>query len=175
MFMKTVTMPVPLCEKHKWHWVWPPLVAILGLVAIFGILFAGIAAADALKLSPPIVFIPVGVLALAWLVAIIVLSNKTIRPTEITDKSITLKGVSEDFVEAMKEARRGDDDDRPRRGRSRFDDDDDEDRPRRKRARDDEEERRPRAKRRTSDDDDSGGYYDPEAKRRRAGASDDED
>jgi hypothetical protein len=172
IFMKTATMQVPLCEKHKWHWVWTPLFAIVGLVAIFALLFAGVAVADALKLDPPAVFIPVGVLFLAWLIALIVLSVNTIRPTEITDKSITLRGVSPDFIAALEEARCGEDDDRPRRGRSRFDDDED-DRPRRKRSRDDDDEDRPRSKRRTADDDDPAGIYDPDRRRRRRDDDDD--
>src|SRR5947209_5044257 len=82
-----------------------------------------------------------------------------ILPTEITERSITLKGVCEEFIEALEADRRGD-----ARG---------DDRPRRKRPRDDDEDDRPRAKRRAADEDD-GGYYDPDAKRRRRDREDDE-
>jgi hypothetical protein len=162
-FMKTLTMEVPLCEKHKWHWVWPPLITILGLVGIFAVLFGGVALAEVITIDPPVVFIPVGILFLAWLVTIVVLSTKTIRPTEITDKSITLRGVCDEFIEALEEARRGEND-RSRLGRSRFDEDDD--RPRRKRPREEDEEERPRKRRRAAEEDE-GSYYDPDRRRRR--------
>jgi hypothetical protein len=150
MFMKSCTMPVPLCEKHKWHWGGRTAVILLSLVGIFVVLFAGVALAEVVKIDPPVVFLPVGVLFLAWLVLAVALSATQIRPTEITDKSITLRGVCEEFVEALEEARRGDDEDRPRR-RARDDEDDDEG-------------DRPRRKRRVADD---GGYYDPGRRRRR--------
>jgi hypothetical protein len=168
MFMKTVTMDVPLCEKHRWHWVWPPLVTIVGLLGIFVLLFAGVGLAEAVKIDPPVVFIPVGILFLAWLIVAIYLSSNTIRASEITDKSITLRGVSKDFIEALNDVRRGDND-RGRRRRGR-DEDDEDDRPRRRRARDEddeEEDDQPRAKRRPAKEKDDGGYYDPETRRRR--------
>jgi hypothetical protein len=177
MFMKRVTMDVPLCEKHRWHWVWPPLVTIVGLLGIFVLLFAGVGLAEAVKIDPPVVFIPVGVLFLAWLIVAIYLSSKAIRATEITDKSITLRGVSPDFIEALNDVRRGDDD-RGRRRRSRRDEDDEDDRPRRRRARDeddDEEDERPRAKRRPAKEKDDGGYYDPETRRRRRDRDEDDE
>jgi hypothetical protein len=104
-----------------------------------------------------------GVLAFfVWCVAAAILSTPAIRPTEITDKSITLRGVCEEFIEALAADRRGDarESDRPRRKRPRDEDDEDD---------------RPRAKRRAADED--GGYYDPGAKRRRRDrdADDEED
>jgi hypothetical protein len=159
MFMKTITMDVPLCERHKWHWGGRTAIIVLGLVGIIFLMFAGIAAADVVRIDPPVVFIPIAMLFLAWLIATVVLSAGTIRPTEITDKSVTLRGVSEEFVEAVREARRGG---------SEEDEDEEDDRPRRRRARIvDEDDDRPRARRRDRDDEeDDGGYYDPDRRGR---------
>jgi hypothetical protein len=148
---KTMTVPVPLCARHKWHWGGRTAIVLLGLVGIFVVMFGGIAVADELNLEPPAVFIPVGFLFLAWIVSAVVLAATTIRPREITDKSITLSGVSPGFIEALNEARRGE----------RADEGDD--RPRRRRRRGDEEEVRPRARRRGEPDD--GGYYDRDEKK----------
>jgi hypothetical protein len=154
IFTKRATMPVPLCDKHKWHWGGRTALILLSLLALVVLLFGAIAIASAKEELAPFVYLPLFVLFLAWLVFILVLSATTIRPTEITDKSITLRGVSDKFVEAMEEVRRGEDDE------------EEDDRPRR-RTRDDDEDDRPRAKRRPAKEEDDGGYYDPDAKRRR--------
>jgi hypothetical protein len=146
---KTMSVPVPLCARHKWHWGGRTAVVLLGLVVIFLIFFAGIAVADDFQLEPPAVFLPVGVLFLVWIVSAAVLGTTTIRPREITDRSITLSGVSPGFIDALNEARRGE-----------RDEEENDDRPRRRRRREDEEEARPRARRRVAADD--GGYYDPD-------------
>jgi len=148
LFSKSVTMSVPLCEKHKWHWGGRMAFFAGGffvLLALFGVGTPVVAKNDHLA---GFVFLPILVLLLAWLITSAILFSTQIRPREITDKSVTLTGVSEEFVEALDEERRGDDEDRPRR-RPRYDDEDEDDRPRRKRRADD------------------GGYYDPGRRRRR--------
>jgi hypothetical protein len=170
MFSKTVMVDVPLCEKHRSHWNLRTAFALVGIAAFVVLFFAGIAVASQDEDLAPFVFIPLGVLFLAWLIAAIILSSSAIRPTEITDKSVTLRGVSEDFIEALNEARRGEED-RPRRGRGR-EDEDDRPRARRRPAAEDEEER-PRARRRPAEEDDDGGYYDPEARKKRRRPSSD--
>jgi hypothetical protein len=177
MFAKTATLQVPLCERHKWHWGGRTAVILLSLLALLLLLFGAIVIASKLQVEPEFVFIPFAALFLAWLGLAITLSVTTVRPTEITDKSITLQGVSEEFIDALNEARRGDDRYRPRR-RSQDDDDEDEDedRPRRRRSRDDaddDDDDQPRSRRRVADDDgDDGGYYDPERRRRRPRSDD---
>jgi hypothetical protein len=168
---KRMTVPMPLCDRHKWHWGGRTAVVLLGLVAIIAILIMGVALGAELDADPALIFIPVGFLFLAWIVSAIVLASTTIRAREITDKSITLMGISPEFIEALNEARRGErddeeDDDRPRRRRRRDEEDEDDDRPRRRRRDEDEEQKeRPRAGRRGAEDD--GGYFDPDDKRPR--------
>ncbi len=158
IFMKNLTVPVPLCERHKWHWGSRMAFALLGILVIVAWAVAGAVVAGEDERLAPFIFIPLVVLLLGYLITLIALSLTTIRPVEITDKSITLRGVSEEFIEALDEERRGDDEDRPRRDRARYEDD---------------EEDRPRRKRRAAADD--GGYYDPERRRHRPAEDEDDD
>jgi hypothetical protein len=166
--MKRMTVSVPLCDRHKWHWGGRTAVVLLGLLAFILFMIAAIAFGAELDLHPGVVFVPVIVLFFAWIISAVFLATTTIRPREITDKSITLSGVSPDYIAALNEARRGeeDDDDRPRRRRRRDDEEDEEDRPPRRRRREEgEDDARPRARRQGPDDD--GGYYDPDEKKPR--------
>lgn len=142
----------PFCDEHKGHWlnrtlmIWGSLV-LVGLIEL-GVLVIFVATTGNNDQSPIGGFACLGgmLLLLAWVIFIIILQNTAIRPREITDKEIVLKGVSDGFVEAVREADlayRA----RAKKRRSRIDDeeDEDEDRPR-KRMRiveDDEEEDRP--------------------------------
>ncbi|HKI30908.1 MAG TPA: hypothetical protein VKA46_03510 [Gemmataceae bacterium] len=167
MFMKTATVSVPLCERHKWHWARVPVFVFIGLAVLIAWGIGGAVITSEKESLAPYIFVPLLPALLGWFIALLVLASCTIRPTEITDKSITLRGVCEEFIEALEEARRGDDD-RPRRGRSRDADDEEEeeDRPRRRRARDEDDEK-PRARRRAAEEEGDGGYYDPDRRRRR--------
>jgi hypothetical protein len=149
IFAKSANVDVPLCDRHRWHFGGRLVVIFLGFVAVVALGVGVAIAADAHLVEAEFLVVPLLVFIVAYLVALVVISLTTIRPKEITDKSVTLTGVSEDFIEALNEQRRGEDD-RPRRRRRRDDDDDGE---------------RPRARRRAVAEDD-GGYYDPEVRRR---------
>ncbi len=156
MMRKTMTVDLPLVREKHGHWVWRALVGTGGVLLGIAVIIAGavVGAADenARGASPlgGILFV-VGLLGfLAALVAWIVLSSTSIRPSEITDDEITLVGVHQDFVDALEDERDRDeeeyrkrrDDERDRR-RGRDDrrrpsrDEDDDDRPRRARRDDD--------------------------------------
>ncbi len=159
MFTKRMTVPVPLCDRHKWHWGGRTAIVLLGLLAFIGLFIGGAVLANEDDDLAPYIFFPIGLLFLAWIVSAVVLAATTIRPREITDKSITLTGVSPDFIDALNEARRGE----------RGEDEENDDRPRRRRRRDeeDEEDEDDRRSRRRRDEDDDGGYFDPDEKRPR--------
>lgn len=129
------------------------------LLGVGGLVLAGLTDEGVPEKSGyvPVCFVT-GFIFIIWLFAAAIVQATSIRPAEITDREISLIGMSEDFVEAMREERRG------------YEDEGEDDRPRRRRPRDDEDDR-PRAKRR---DDDEGGYYDPRAKRRPRDRDDDE-
>jgi hypothetical protein len=145
--MKRINVPVPLCERHKWHWGGRTALVLVGLLAMVVLVLGGIALAGEDDGFGPIVFLPIGLLFLVWIVSAVVLGATAIKPREITDKSITLSGVSQEYIDALNEARRGEEDRGDRRRRDEKDDDG-----------------RPRARRRDEDD---GGYYDPDEKRPR--------
>ncbi len=164
---KRMPMRIPLCDKHKGHWTMRTLVSLLGFLGVLcfvGLaIFASVSDGDLSDLAGAF-WILVVVLFLAWLITVAILQSTAIRPTEITDRSITLRGVSQGYIEALREDR-GDsyDDDRPRSRRR--DDDDDDDRPRKRRplAEDEDDEApRPKAK------DRSEGIIDPKKPKRRS-------
>jgi hypothetical protein len=164
---KRMSVRVPLCEKHKGHWTMRMLITLLGflgVLAFVGIaIFATVSEGDLAELTT-LFWVVAGFLLLGWLITIAVLQSTAIKATEITDRSITLTGVSQGYIEALREDRGDDyDDDRPRRSRRR-DDDDDDDRPRkRKRPPEDEDDEAPRPKAKDRRD----GIIDPEKPKRR--------
>jgi hypothetical protein len=111
---KKVKFPVPLCEAHKGHWksrAWATWGSAAGL-ALLGVgLIATLIALDQPGRRNPnpelFGYACFGwvVLALAWLIVVAVLQQTAIRPTEITDNSITLTGVHKDFAEAVRQDR----------------------------------------------------------------------
>jgi len=167
---KRMTVRLPFCERHRHYWRNRALFMFGGLV---GVLLLGVGAAilaSALddRDGSNLFGVACGgsvVLGLVWLIAAAIVQTISIRTNEITDDSISLVGVSEDFREAVREDRRShrddDEDDRPRAKRRPAEEDDE--RVRRKPSRDDDDDR-PSRRREAKEDD--GDYYDPEAKRR---------
>jgi uncharacterized membrane protein len=108
---KRMRVPVPLCEKHKNHFLWPTLLGVAALLLLLAVIFGGIALAGALEgeLDPDAqgVFFTVWFvgglgLFLAVLITACVVQARTIRPTEITDRGMTLTNVAREFVGAFK-------------------------------------------------------------------------
>jgi hypothetical protein len=151
---KRMTVPLPLCKRHRSYWRNRALfvyggLAGLALLAVGGGVLGSLLD-DGGGSSPYLpIFMSVGLLFVLWVFAAAILQGSSIRPAEITDRSITLIGLSEDFIEAVRDDRRHSDED-------------------------EDEEERPRARRRTPDEDD-GGYYDPDARRRVRRRKDEDD
>ncbi len=148
---KRRTVPLPLCEEHRNYWrnravfMYGGLVATI-LVAILAVT-AGVMLDDKGVTEDAALFGGLGAagLFLVWLISAAIVQAVGIRPNEITDNAISLTGLSQDFVEAVREDRRGEEDE-------------DDDRSRRRRRDEDDEEERPRPRRREAADD--GGYSD---------------
>ena len=121
---KRMTIRAPLCAAHRNHWfsrllfTWLSFVglAVLGVAAVVLMVesgdrrsgggmswLAGLACAGA----------TVGLLA--WVIATVTLQLTSIRPTEITDRSILLTGVAREFLEALEDEQDRRDYGRPRR------------------------------------------------------------
>jgi hypothetical protein len=127
---KRMTVPVPLCEKHRRHFLWPTLLGLAALVLLIVVVIGGLvlggALEDALDRDARDTFYAVwfiGGLALflAGLIAACVVQVRTIRPIEITDRGIVLTNVAPQFREAFKAGEYEDEDEeeydfrRPRR------------------------------------------------------------
>ena len=160
-----------LCHQHQRHWLWRALYIYLGLVFFLVLGCGGIFLLTSMEQRRGAnndfagFFFLVTLLAfLAWFISVIIVQHLAIRPTEITDRDITLTNVSPYFADAVEEERynRRQEERRPRRRRlEREYDDADEGRPGRERdsyddadqaIRDEDAYRRPR--RRYAEDDD---------------------
>jgi hypothetical protein len=153
---RRVVVQVPLCDDHKGHWfkramlMWGSFF-LFGVAGVAALVFAGSLEKQLSDQVMPFACGLSGLGLLAWLVIVIVCKITEIRPNEITDSEVLLKGVSEKFVEAVAEADREREErraarrrerERPGRWRDEADDDDD----------DDDDDARPRKKRPSSDD-----------------------
>jgi len=146
--MRHMRVEVPLCDRHRNYWLvrrlwmWVPF-AILVLGGVGLVMLLGAAGAEeAIGIT-----MLLGLLCFtAWLFVVVILQSIMIQPTEITDRSISLKCVHEDFANALYKLQ----DDKKERRRRRWDHDDDfDDRPRR-RLRADYDEESPRRDTRTA-------------------------
>jgi hypothetical protein len=101
---KRMNVDVPFCDAHAGHFWKRALLMLAGVLLFLAPLVAGIAVSGpgndalftALLLTALFGF-------LCWIALIVVLKLTEIRPTEITDDSITLTSVSPAFVEALEE------------------------------------------------------------------------
>jgi hypothetical protein len=138
---KQMRVSVPLCDRHRGHWWVRGLIILLCLLCVLALMVMAIAlSADEYGMLPGILWTATGIASFGWIVLIIVMRYTVIRPGEITDRSITLYGVSETFAQAVLDQRDrfGDEEyfDRPSRRRRRDNEEDGDRRPRRRDERD---------------------------------------
>src|SRR5262249_5826683 len=120
---KYMTVDVPVCQRHDRYFAKRMTALVVVVAVIFlvplAVAIAGIALAETPHDQPQGIvggFACLGVCVAIGIVVIYVIQNGTLRPKEITDGSITLVRVHDDFVRALKRSRYDDeDDDRPRR------------------------------------------------------------
>jgi hypothetical protein len=137
---KRMRVEAPFCARHQNHWLSRTLIIVFSLVAIIivGVGASMLMAGQRAGPNDATGAICFGVIALgiAWLVLVAVLSMTAVRAEEITENSITLAGVSDEFVNALEESEADEDDDEPRPRRQRppppYLDDEEDDRPRRR-------------------------------------------
>jgi hypothetical protein len=145
---------VPLCEAHRNHWLKRQLIgvgALFGTIALIIVLFVGASELDPkMDTLGPVASILALVLLIAMIVVLAVAAAGTIQPTEITERTITLKNVGQTFVDALEDFREEEEERRfnldrnvQDRWRDRSRDRDRDDRDYRDDRRDDRDERRP--------------------------------
>lgn len=138
---KKMVVYVPLCHEHKGMFMKRALLTALLVVMAIGALVVGIAVPAAVQQpgarAPDWIGFSIlggGAMMLVLLIAAAIVSKGGLTPAEITDRDIQLKGVHEDFVDALKDQRRAERVEREKRRAARGDDDDeDDDRPRKRR------------------------------------------
>ena len=111
---RSMTVPVPLCDRHKYTFRWHAVLQYGGLLLLLLLSFLFILAVvngpdsmDEIRGVPPDGRKTVTAIAgslcflepIVWLAALVIYSWLSIRATEITDDSITLTNVSREFAD----------------------------------------------------------------------------
>ncbi len=178
---KRLTVPLPLCQRHRNYWRNRTIFVYGGFFGIVLLAVLGIIAGVTLEnggLDGIVVFVilGVGLTFLVWLIAAAILQTTSIRPNEITERSITLVGLSVEFVDAVRDDRDAAAEEEEEWRRKKYARDDD-DLPRRdKRTTEDDVgyyERKREGRERAEEDD--GGYYERKRAGRRRNRDDEED
>src|SRR5262249_42428465 len=91
---------VPMCERHRWHWVWRFLVLVGGLGAMAILVLAATTLGDgfAVALAFILAYLSIG---FAFLVQV-----SGIRAVRFSRGAIRLKGVARPFADAYEEDRK---------------------------------------------------------------------
>jgi hypothetical protein len=104
---KRVTVEVPMCDRHRNHWL-KRLLINLG-VFVGGVVVSGVAVWWANRSAGPdaagLAVLAVMVSLLGWLVTAAICGQTAIRPTKIAEHDFTLTGVADGFLAAMSEHR----------------------------------------------------------------------
>jgi hypothetical protein len=108
---KRMTVHAPMCADHKRHWLIRSILVVGGLLFLiaFGATMFALAVSKDPGRGQPNDSPFFGLMCLGSLGGLLVLiiiaaicQATSIRPMEITDRTITLSGVSRDFIEALK-------------------------------------------------------------------------
>ena len=115
---KYMTVPAPLCQEHQGHWSKRTIFNLCYFLALAALVVGLIVVPNLLDLRGQALDNVVGFACLSipgalfiWLVVNIIIETQMITPTEITERSITLKGVHAGFVDAVERWRDADYDD----------------------------------------------------------------
>lgn len=103
---KKRSVHVPLCDEHKNHWLWRQLTVFGTLVPLIVLGFLAMIAMDdrnGRNSASGFLCFATFVGLVIWLIAAGILQSTSIRPSEITDHSITLQGVSREFIRVYRE------------------------------------------------------------------------
>jgi hypothetical protein len=114
ILMKKMTVSAPLCDDHRFHWIWSSLIIPLTLCALVMVCCTGpitinAAGSDrAMDSAMPLFSLMMFGAFVVWFIAMIVVNEVSIHPTEITEHAMTLKGVAPAFADAVSRQRPGD-------------------------------------------------------------------
>jgi hypothetical protein len=110
---KKMEVRVPLCTEHQNHWFSRNLIIWGGIVGLILLALLSMFVTAALDSAQPrrggdsglLGFVCLGLtlLGLVWLVVVCIVQSGAIKPVEITDRTITLTKVSQEFVDAIEQ------------------------------------------------------------------------
>jgi hypothetical protein len=109
IFSKKARVRAPFCDRHQRHWLDRRLLswgsgASLGLVGCGA--FAFLAMHESHVPGPEVACFGGLCLLVVWLIVVVIVRSTEIQPVVITKSEVVLKGVAEEFVEAIQEADR---------------------------------------------------------------------
>jgi hypothetical protein len=175
---KRMSVRLPFCERHRSYWRNRTILLFGGLAVLLVFVPSAVlivAALDILDNTTGAIICFFGPVAfLVWLVAMAIMQTTSIRPSEITERSITLVGLSEVFVDAVYDDRDAAEEEADRRWRERARDREDAPRGRRRNMADDERYFDPKEKRRGEKSGDDRGFQDRGKEIRRRQRDDDD-
>jgi hypothetical protein len=99
------TVEAPLCAEHKNHWLIRQLVVLLSFLFLIVVGLGTFVALGTFADEGGFDLVCFGwfILLIAWLILAAVMQMTAIRPIKITDTTITLVGVCDEFVQAYQE------------------------------------------------------------------------
>jgi hypothetical protein len=104
---KKARVEVPLCDRHKHHWLWRllflagvPVVLVVGTFLLW-LLLSNLG--GQIRDSASFVWVICASLFILWLIAAAIMESLSIRPEEITDTTISLSGVAKAFRDAYED------------------------------------------------------------------------
>jgi len=109
---KRMTLTAPFCDRHKRYFFLRNDVLVISLILLLVLGCAGFYGSFVVQERPNsdlgfLYALAFGLTFLCWLIVAAVLGHRSIRPSEITDRSITLVNVSEEYARALHLSRMG--------------------------------------------------------------------
>jgi hypothetical protein len=109
---RRMKVTVPLCQAHRRHWLGKNVVGIVGLVLLLAIGTLGIIILRQVNMPRDTADRLGGILCggtffalFLWLVVMIILEARLMKAAEISERGITLRGLSPLFLQALWEQR----------------------------------------------------------------------
>ena len=108
---KRMWVDVPVCAQHRGYFWKRTAAGILSFLLLAGVSIAACVLLDEMGAKRAVGFACVAsaVLFLAWVIALFVVQARMLRPKEITDRTIMLTRVHDEFISALREFRNRED------------------------------------------------------------------
>lgn len=99
---KSVSLAVPFCERHHNHWDNRGCGIIFGLLLVLAFALVAFPYGMNEHVADQVIWLAVASVGLLWIVLALRIYLGTVRVVEITDQTVCLAAVHEEFVEAAR-------------------------------------------------------------------------